>query len=199
MKKIVIAILAMAMLSALMVVAPVMATPKADSPAWYKIAVSQPSAQEISYDDLTTLCLDAGLKNNPYPVPTTSTVVVNFPMYYEYSASEYRVFTFQIGDTVYDGISYDVFNTTLNLLTGNGVITFDSVWYLGDLGRMQHGFDASIIIPFYGWNTANYYYTGTMSLNGFGHFNGQTAELTLDTRVNAPPSGYLTVLGNRIK
>ena len=198
MNKLILAI-AVAILALAMLACPVMATPKESSPAWYTIPVSQPSAAEISYEELTELCLDAGLSENPYPTPTTPTTVVNFPMYYVYGASEYREFTFKIGDEIYQGISYDPYDMTMNLVTGNGEIVFKATWYLGDIGQMDHGFVGTITVPFYGYGTEDYYYTGTMMLKGFGHFTGQTAELTVDTRENVPPAGYLTVLGNRIK
>ncbi len=176
---------------------PAMAVPKDDSPAWHTIPVIQPSAGEVTYDQLTAMCLAAGLPGNPYPPPTTPTIKLELPMYYE-SGIEYRVFTFQVGDKLYQGISYDPYDLSLNLVSGNGQIVYDTVWYLGDLGKLNHGFVGTITVNLFAYGKTGFYYTGNMDLQGYGLFNKQTAELTVDTRVNAMPEGSLLVLGNRV-
>ena len=72
MKKVAILFLVTA-LSMVLFAVPVMATPKTSSPAWHTYPATD-TYEEITYDELTDMCLTAGLSENPYPAPPTPTV-----------------------------------------------------------------------------------------------------------------------------
>jgi hypothetical protein len=200
MKKVAVAVLVMALLFMPALAMPVMAAPQPDSPAWHTVPVTD-TYHEVTYDQLTALCLAAGLSKNPYPAPTIPTENLVFPMLYVYGASDYYVFTFTIGDEVYQGVSCCIFDLTLNVLTGNGHMVYTQApHYIGDLGKMNHGFDCAVTVDLHGYGTQGYYYTASYVFQGFGRFNHQTIVTTEDTRVAYQlTSGYCLVLGNRVK
>jgi hypothetical protein len=202
MKKTAVAVLVLALFFMSAFVMPVMATPQALSPAWHTVPVTD-TYHEVTYDQLTVLCLEAGLSKNPYPAPTVPTVVGPDAngMLYVLGGSDYYVFTFTIGGEVYQGVSCGIFDLTLNLVTGNGHMVYTQApHYIGDLGKMNHGFDCAVTVDLYGIGTLGYYYTASYLFQGFGKFNHQTMVTTEDTRVAAQfGSGYCLVLGNRVK
>ena len=197
MKKVAVAVLATALLMMLFVV-PVMATPKDSSPAWHTYPVTD-TYYGVTYDELTDMCLAAGLSENPYPVPTTPTEDFVFPIYRQYGVSQYFVFTITIGDEAYPGISCALIDVTVNVLTGDGHLDYYYVpHYFGDLGKMNHGFDCASSVDFYGSGTPGYYFTVNFVFQGFGRFTGQTMIETQDSRVSLDvATGYCLVLGNK--
>ena len=197
MKKVAILFLA-TVLSILLFAVPVMATPKASSPAWHTYPVTD-TYEEISYTDLTAMCLTAGLSENPYPAPTTPTEDFVFPIYRQYGVSQYFVFTITIGDEVYPGISCALYDLTVNVVTGNGHLDYYYVpHYFGELGKMNHGFDCVSSVDFYGDGTPGYYFTVNFAFQGFGRFTGQTMIETQDSRVSLNvATGYCLMLGNK--
>ena len=198
MKKIAVAVLALALLVPL-VVMPVMATPRDSSPAWHTYPVTD-TYYGVTYDQLTQMCLDAGLSANPYPAPTTPTEDDSqFPIIHIYGESQYFVFTITIGDEAYPGISCALIDVTVNVLTGDGHLDYYYVpHYFGDLGKMNHGFDCVSSVDFYGSGTPGYYFTVNFAFQGFGRFTGQTMIETQDSRVSLDvATGYCLVLGNK--
>lgn len=197
MKKVAIAVLALALLIPLMVV-PVMAVPKEDSPAWHMYPVTD-TYYGVTYEELTEMCLAAGLSENPYPAPTTPAEDFVFPILRQYGVSQYFVFTITIGDEVYPGISCALFDLTVNVVTGDGHLDYYYVpHYFGDLGKMNHGFDCVSSVDFYGSGTPGYYFTVNFAFQGFGRFTGQTMIETQDSRVSLNvATGYCLMLGNK--
>jgi len=192
-KKAAIVILAMTLLMVLFAV-PVMATPKDSSPAWHTYPVTD-TYYEVTYAQLTQMCLDAGLSANPYPAPTTPTEDdTQFPIIHVYGISEYYEFTFTIGDEDYPGISCVIYDLTLNVFTGEGQLVYTKApHYLGEIGKMNHGFDGLVTADF-----SNAGFTATFVLQGFGRFTGQTIIETQDSRVSMNvATGYCLMLGNK--
>ena len=197
MKKFAVLVLAMALLMICTAV-PVMATPKVSSPAWHTYPVTD-TYYEVTYDELTDMCLAAGLSENPYPAPTTPTEDFVFPIYRQYGVSQYFVFIITIGEEAYPGISCALFDVTLNVLTGNGHLDYYYVpHYFGDLGKMNHGFDCVSSVDLYGSGTPTSYFIANFEFQGFGRFTGQTMIETQDSRISTNvATGYCFVLGNK--
>ncbi len=130
-----------------------MAVPKDSSPAWHTFLLLTPSATAITYDELTALCLDAGLYENPYPAPTVPVATTPRTRRRRESLclhvageTEYCVFTITIGDEVYEGVACDLFDMTFNVATGDGqIVYYTAPRYFGDLGKMNHGFVALLM------------------------------------------------------
>jgi len=194
MKKIVVVILAMALLVPLVLIAPVMAAPNED--AWRTVPVSMLSNKQVTYAQLTDYCVNVwGLSENPYPAYPTA------------AHTAYYVFTVQIGDDVFEGVSCNTYTAAYNPTTKVLTLTYDAVWYLGDWGkdnaRMNQGFKGKVIADVYGYKSGpppSYdYFLGSFSLEGFQRFNHQSIFMPADTRVSTLSSGLCTVLGNRDK
>jgi hypothetical protein len=194
MKKIGGFILCLAMLIPLVIAAPVLAAPNEN--AWRTVPASMVSNTPVTYSELTDYCINTwGLSNNPYPDYGLN---INNQKYY--------IFTLQIGDDVYQGISCNSLSYAYNPTTHVLTITYNAIWYLGDWGktnaRMNQGFAGTAIVDCINYNpiAKTYsYYTGTWTLDGFQRFNHQSIELTQDTRVPGLPSGICIALGNRDK
>ena len=209
MKKGVVSVLAMAVLMMLFAV-PVMATPKDSSPAWHTYSATD-TYYEVTYAQLTQMCLDAGLSENPYPAPPTPTVVYD-PTTFVLTVtgdSDYYIFTITIGDEAYPGVACGVYDMTLNYLTGALHMVEQSVHYFGDLGEMNHGFKGVVTIDMQGHfvpatnpNDPPIYvpdgFTASWAMKGFGRFTGQTLTLTQDSAVSwITAAGSCLVLGNK--
>ena len=194
MTKTAVIVLAVALLTMLFV-APVMATPKDSSPARHEYPATD-NYEEISYEDLTALCLAAGLSKNPYPEPIPFTSNFVFPLYYE-SASEYYVLTMTIGDEAYPSVACNTYDLTINVLTGDGHSDYLTTHYFGDLGKLNHGFAGVATLDLRGFGTAQGYFTASWDMQGFGRFTGQTLLLGQDSRESAIGTGYCLVLGNK--
>ena len=197
MTKTAVTVLAVALLTMLFVV-PVMATPKDSSSARHEYPATD-NYEEISYDDLTALCVAAGLSKNPYPAPLTSTGDFNpvTGVYHIYGASEYYVLTMTIGNEAYPSVACNTFDVTGNAYTGNGHIDYKTTHYFGDLGKLNHGFAGIATVDFYSDGMPNEYFTGSWGMQGFGRFTGQTLLLEQDSRTSDVGSGYCFVLGNK--
>ncbi len=201
MKKIAVLVSALAV-SMILLAVPVNATPKASSPAWHTYPVTD-TFYEVTYAQLTQMCLDAGLSANPYPAPTTPTEAFVFPFYYLYDVPAYYVFTITIGDEAYPGVSCTIYDLTVNVVTGEGQMVFSRApHFFGDLGEMNHGFNADITGILHnaqsGPSTPGYYFTVNYLFQGFGRFTGQTMIETQDSRINPNvATGYCLVLGNK--
>jgi len=188
--------------------APVMATPRASSPAWHLYPATD-TYTGVAYDDLTDICLAAGLSENPYPAPLTSTATYD-PATFVLTVtgeSDYYVFTITIGDEVYPGVACNVYEMTLNYLTGIAQIVEQSTHYFGALGKMNHGFKGVVTVDMYGQfdytTTPPTYiadgFAASWELNmGFGRFTGQSLTLAQDTsKGEVIGTGSCLVLGNK--
>jgi hypothetical protein len=189
----VVTIIAVAMLAS-----PVMATPKDSSPSWYTISATD-SYVEKTYADLNQLCEEAGLSTNPYPAPTTPNDYFVGPIEHIEGATVYYLCTITIGDKSYPAVACNIYDLTINWLTGHFDYAYQSVHYLGAIGEMNHGFAgiATADLQLYGPGPNDYYFTANWDLKGFGHFTGQSLALSQDTRISDIATGYCTVLGNR--
>jgi hypothetical protein len=189
-----------AFLAVIMLAAPAMATPKVASPAWHTIPASD-TYYEVTYAQLTDMCLAAGLSENPYPTPTTPTNSLVPPFYHMYNVPAYYVFTITIGDEVYHGISCTVYDATMNVVNGDGQLVYTkATHYFGDLGDMNHGFDGACNLDIHGFlGTPGSYFIANWALQGFGHFTGQSLTLNQDSRTSQPgvATGSCVVLGNK--
>jgi hypothetical protein len=187
---------------------PAMASPNEN--AMHRVDVKQTSTIDADYALLTKYCTEQwGLSTNPYPdyLPLATGV-----------KTSYKIFTTQIGDDVYDGVScntYTSVNSHFRPITQNGktgylldiTYTYDAVWYLGDFGkdnaRMNSGFTGTVIVVLHDWNTitSTYpYWNAVLDLEGFQCFNHQSIHLTIpDSSVTNLGTGYCDVLGNRLK
>jgi hypothetical protein len=188
-KSILISVTALLMLA--LMVAPALAAPNPN--AWHTVPASFVTNKSVTYAQLTDYCLNVwGLSENPYP---------NYPASVH---PAYFVFTIQIGDDVFEGVSVN----TQTLIIGNPAIsTAHAIWYLGEWGktnvRMNQGFEGTNVLQLYdfalgpppSWS----YVIGTFSLEGFQRFNHQSLSLSVDSRTGQPTSGICTVLGNRDK
>ena len=198
MKKVAFAVLAITVLMMLFIV-PVMATPKETSPAWHTVPVSD-SYYEVTYDELTEMCLAAGLSKNPYPAPTTPTESLDYPFYHFYDIPAYYIFTITIGDVAYPGVSCTVYDATMNLINGDGQAVYHkATHYFGDLGKMNHGFDGSCTLDIHGFlGTPGSYFIANWELQGFGRFTGQSLTLTQDSsKAEVVATGFCVMLGNK--
>jgi len=154
---------------------------------------SSMTSESITYDELTAMCLSAGLSKNPYPAPVVPTQVMDAEngMLYVYGISAYFTFTLKIGCRTYKGISCDVGDFALNLVTSEGAMAYHPKWYIGRLGCMHSGFKGTSDMKIYDFfrdpvtfeETWDYYMV-TFLLRGFGHFKGQGLWLAGDSRVN---------------
>ena len=205
MKKFISAVLTLCLLAPLASVLSVMAVPAATSPAWYMFPAEENSRDTITYDELTALCLAAGLPENPYPPPTTYTDFFDSTnkILYRYGASSYHVFTLTIGGDVFEGVSCDVYDMDYNLKTGKVHMAYEATWYLGKLGKMNNGFVGTVDLTFYGYKPTtpeSYdYFVISYAMEGFDRFNKHTVVLNGDTRVSPAITGYCLTLGNRHK
>jgi hypothetical protein len=208
-KKGVVLVLAMAV-SMMLFAVPVMATPKDSSPAWNTYPATD-TYYEVTYAQLTQMCLDEGLSENPYPAPLTPTVVYDLNTFVltVTGASDYYIFTITIGDGVYPGVACGIHDMTLNYLTGALHEVVQSVHYFGDLGEMNHGFKGVVTVDMQGHfvpatnpNDLPIYvpdgFTASWAMKGFGRFTGQTLTLTQDSAVSwITAAGSCLVLGNK--
>ena len=164
---------------------------------WPCVVPASMAATPISYDDLTALCLAAGLSENPYPAPPVSTVtgpdengIVHIA-----NASAYYTFNQTIGSKVYEGISCNVIDYTYNVVTLELDGLSRATWYFGELGSMRSGFRGVVVEYIYGWDEAtqtfDYYVIDFNMYHGFGRFSGQSLWMHGDSRVNPLSStGY---------
>jgi hypothetical protein len=197
-------VMAVALLAVAMLASPVLAAPNAN--AWRTVPAALATNQAVTYEELTEACLSWGLSGNPYPAPPTPTEEVDPPYVHVTNGSAYYIFTQQIGDDVYEGVSCNVIEMVINLGTMDIDYHSEAIWYLGDWGKknakMTHGFAGVVDLDIYGWDEATQtadYYTGTFNLEGFGRFNHRTLMMSVDTRIAPLPSGYCLTLGNRDK
>jgi hypothetical protein len=209
MKKICAFILSLAMLIPLVIAVPVLAAPNEN--AMHTVSVVQLSNTSVKYGELTTACLGWGLSENPYPS--------YLPLATGVKGTLFNIFTVQIGDDIFDGISCNTYSEALTnyrpIMQGGQRIgwlmdvvrTYDATWYLGDFGkdnaRMNSGFSGTVVVTIYDFSTvsgAYTYYSGVFNLEGFQCFNHQSMHLTIpDSRVSLLGTGYCDVLGNRDK
>jgi hypothetical protein len=175
-------------------VVPVRACPSVDSRCWRTVPASD-SYYTVTYDQLTAMCLAAGLSKNPYPVPTVPTVTGpdKNGMLYVKGASEYYAFTITLGNDVYQGISCTTYAMTLNVVTGVGNMMYHARHYFGDLGKMNHGFDGVCTVHLY----ADGHFAALWMLQGFGRFTAQRLMLWQDSSESAIATGYCLMLGNK--
>jgi hypothetical protein len=168
---------------------------------WPCVVPASDTYHEVTYDELTALCLTAGLRRNPYPAPPVPTVVGPDAngMLYVYSGSEYYVGTITIGEEVYQIVACTTFDMTLNVVTGDGQMVYQAPHYFGDLGKMHNGFVGVCTVDLYGYGTAGYYFTATWVLQGFGRFNHQSLVLTQDSSISEVATGYCVVRMDRCK
>ena len=199
-RKIVFAVFSMALLIMLVAV-PVMAKPKESSPAWHTYPATD-TYYEVTYEELTTMCLDAaGLSENPYPAPTTPTVDVDSALHV-IGESLYYPFIITIGDKVYSGISCCVADLTIDISSGEGIWVVQTTHYFGNLGKMNHGFAGVVSLNLHGqlnpdFSYAMTYFTASWDMQGFGRFTGQTLMLWQDSRTSAIGTGDCIMLGNK--
>ena len=191
MKKVAVVVLVMALLMMLFA-APVMATPRESSPAWHSYLATD-TYYEVTYAQLTTECLAAGLSENPYPAPTTPNDYYVGTVHHVEGAPAYFVFTITIGDEVYTGVSCCTYDMTLDMSTGEGHWVYQSTHYFGALGKMNHGFVGVVTMDMVGFG---YYWIVVWSLQGFGHFTGQSLMLTQEAGETVA-TGYCLMLGNK--
>ncbi len=187
-----------------MLATPVLAAPNAN--AWRSVPASMATNQAVSYEELTEACLAWGLSENPYPAPPTPTEELDFPYLHITGGSAYYIFTQQIGDDVFEGVSCNVIEMVINVVTMDIDYHSEAIWYFGDWGKknakMAHGVAGVVDLDIYGWDEATStadYYTGVFNLEGFGCFNHRTLMMEVDTRIAPLPSGYCLTLGNRDK
>jgi hypothetical protein len=171
---------------------------------WPCVVPATDTYYQVTYDQLTTMCLAAGLPANPYPAPTVPTVTgpdqsTNWVLTIK-GASEYYVFTITLGDKAYPGISCTVYDLTLNVLTGEGqLVYYKGPHYFGELGKMKNGFNAFVTVDLHGLAPDNYF-TATYVFQGFGHFAHQSLMEWQDSRVSAGvATGYCVVRMDRCK
>ena len=203
MKKAAVVVLAIALLTMTFAAVPVMAAPKATSPAWHTVSASLASNQPVTYEELTEACLSWGLPGNPYPAPSTETEVPDPPYVYVNNAASYYIFTQKIGDDIYEGVSCNVIEMVIYLPTMDIDYHSEAIWYLGDWGKknakMNDGFVGVVDLDLYNYGLDGAYYTGTFNLEGFGRFNHRTLMMEIDSRLAPLPAGYCISLGNRDK
>jgi hypothetical protein len=167
---------------------------------WPCVVPASDTYHQVTYDELTALCLTAGLRRNPYPAPPVPTVVgpdENGMLIVH--DSEYYVGTITIGDEVYQIVACTTFDMTLNVVTGDGQMVYQAPHYFGDLGKMHNGFVGVCTVDLYGYGTAGYYFTATWVLQGFGRFNHQSLVLTQDSSLSEVATGYCVVRMDRCK
>jgi hypothetical protein len=178
----------------IVMVAPVMACPTRNSQCW-RMTPASDNYQVVTYDQLTTMCLSAGLSKNPYPAPSIPTVTgpdENGILHLN-GASEYYTFTITIGDRIYQGISCTTYDMTLNVVTGVGDIVYSTRHFFGELGNLNHGFNGVCSVHLF----ADSHYTAIWVLHGFGCFTGQTLMLWQNSKESAIATGYCLTLGNK--
>jgi hypothetical protein len=206
MKKINRIILSLSLVVSMLLIAPVMAAP--NEKAWRTVSAVQLSNTSVKYDQLTTACAGWGLSGNPYPsyLPLASGV----------KGTAYMIFTIQIGDDVFKGVSCNTYTQTYVVSGVDPVTTapileihevYDAVWYLGDWGkdnaRMNSGFSGTVDVYIHSYNMATKtytYYNAVFDLEGFQRFNHQSLHLIVpDSRTSLMGTGVCNVLGNRDK
>lgn len=200
------ALLSLALAVSMLLIAPVMAVPNEN--AMHTVSVAQLSNASVSYDQLTIACSGWGLSENPYPsyLPIPSGV----------KGTAYMIFTVQIGDDVFEGVSCNTYTesytvTSYNPTTKEATLeihqSYNAVWYLGDWGktnaRMNQGFAGTVDVYIHNYKTIAKtfdYYNAVFNLEGFQRFNHQSLHLTVDdSRVSLLGTGICDVLGNRDK
>ena len=190
--------IAITLLAVIMLATPVMATPKESSPAWYTLDATD-TYYEVSYEDLTEMCLAAGLSENPYPAPTTPTIYTVNGVDHKDGASAYYIFSIEIGSTVYTGVACSVYDETFTWSTFTLRQLHKSTHYFGEFGDMNHGFKGTVTVFLQYTSMTAFYFIANWALEGFGHFTGQSLTLTQDSRTDEIASGTCLVLGNRYK
>lgn len=182
-------ILALVMLIPLVLIAPAMAAPNTN--AWHTVYASQASNLKVTYAQLTDYCLNVwGLSENPYP---------SYPAGVK---TAYYIFTLNLGNDVYEGVSVNTYTQTIDPTTGFLEQTYNVIWYVGDWGvtnaRMNQGFTGTVNVQM----TYPYIngFAAQFTLEGFQRFNHQTLMLTIANSKDSPlATGYCDVLGNRDK
>jgi hypothetical protein len=196
--------IAITILAIAMLTTPAMASPNEN--AMHTVSAKQLSNTQVTYDQLTAACKGWGLKENPYPS--------YLPLATGVKGTLYHIFTTQIGDDIYDGVSCNTFTQTYivtGVVAGGYILeihqVYNAVWYLGDWGktnaRMDQGFAGTVDVYLHHYNTVSgtfTYYNAVFILEGFQQFNHQSLHITVDdSRVSLLGTGACDVLGNRDK
>jgi hypothetical protein len=172
---------------------------------WPHLVHASMTSQSITYDELTAMCLAAGLSKNPYPAPTIPTVVgpdENF-MLYVYDLPAYFTFSLTIGCKTYTGISCDHGDFAWNVTTNEATMKYHPTWYLGKLGCMHNGFAGTADMKLFGYynngegDEGYDHYVVAFLLHGFGHFKGQGLWLADDSSLTDIATGNIFAWGHR--